>query len=209
MKCTTIQVCAHSINHTLWDFHSALYTFIVCFLGLDSYFVDVMLTITACILRNCSIQTNLNWIDVCKNWCQCFAHKYRFNGCLLCCRYYLKESKGSRRWLIFLEGKCDAFSHQKNFFTNRCVYMWCWTCVTCVSVQEAGTASTKRTVTADTRPWGGSWAHPNGHKPRQVRDANSLSTVVSLLIVSVFAPKDFSYTERHCNAQYGGISPAY
>lgn len=64
------------------------------------------------------------------------------------CSYYLKESKGSRRWLLFLEGRvwglrCGAGGVLRT--RNR---------AQCLCLQAAGIASTERTATPDTAPCG-------------------------------------------------------
>ena len=98
-------------------------------------------------------------------------------------RYYIKESKGSKRWLIFLEGELPVFG-------KLCVFWWSWlndgndfecwwsfsddlydyviVCV-CVFEQVAGTVLIKRAATVDMRRWDASWAPQNGRTQRQVR----------------------------------------
>lgn len=87
-------------------------------------------------------------------------------------RYYLKESRGSRRWLIFLEGQYLNSSLCVHFWNDVKVKDY----ICCVFLhghsQEVGTASIRRTVTADMKPWEGWWAHPSGPKPKKVSIRN-------------------------------------
>lgn len=96
------------------------------------------------------------------------------------CRYYLKESRGSRRWLIFLEGQYYGLG----FFFLWWLQTLClenWLFFSFFFQQVAGTASTRRTATVDTRPWGGWWARPSGPKQKQV---SIISTRVALPVTN-------------------------